>query len=182
LDTKQKGDVAEQAAVLIALKRNWGVLQPLGDRLPYDLVFDVGGSLARVQVKSAWYDATDDVWLVDSRRTQTNRRVLKHSKYGATDFDFALVYLSNPDLFYVFPSVVFNAYASSVSLVESNKRQRQPRSAQYRDAWVLISEWAARGETSVRSPAKFGEACSAGNPEPSPSQKAGRCRDLMAGT
>jgi hypothetical protein len=33
MDTKLKGDIAEQAAILQALKRGWGVLRPVGDRL-----------------------------------------------------------------------------------------------------------------------------------------------------
>ena len=32
MNTKHKGDIAEQAAVLEALKRGWGVLRPVGDR------------------------------------------------------------------------------------------------------------------------------------------------------
>ena len=47
MDTKLKGGIAEQAAVLHALKRGWGVLKPVGDRLPYDLVFDVEGILVK---------------------------------------------------------------------------------------------------------------------------------------
>ncbi|PHJ65981.1 hypothetical protein VF14_05870 [Nostoc linckia z18] len=45
MDTKLRGDIAESAAVLHALKRGWGVLKPFGDRLPYDLAFDVEGIL-----------------------------------------------------------------------------------------------------------------------------------------
>jgi streptomycin 6-kinase len=45
MDTKLKGDIAEQAVVLHALKRGWRVLKPVGDRLAYDLVFDVEGNL-----------------------------------------------------------------------------------------------------------------------------------------
>ena len=41
MDTKLRGDIAEQAAVLQAMKRGWGVLRPVGDRLPYNLVFDI---------------------------------------------------------------------------------------------------------------------------------------------
>ena len=62
MNTKQKGDIAEQAAILKALKRGWGVLHPVGDRLPYDLVFDLGGSLAKIQVKTAWVDH----WTLDN--------------------------------------------------------------------------------------------------------------------
>jgi formylglycine-generating enzyme required for sulfatase activity len=37
VDTKLTGDIAEQAAVLYALKQGWGVLKPVGDRLPFSL-------------------------------------------------------------------------------------------------------------------------------------------------
>jgi len=149
IDTKLKGDIAVQSAVLEGLKREWGVLIPVGDRLSYDLVFELKGRFAKVQVKSAWYYEPDDVYLTDNRRTQTNRRFMKRSRYTNDEFDFALVYLGELQVFYVFPCDAFNAFASSISLVESNKRQRKPRSAEYREAWDLISQWAARKETSV---------------------------------
>jgi len=102
-----------------------------------------------VQVKAAWFQATDDAYVVDNRRTKTNRRVMKRELYRETDFDFALVYLDELSLFYVFPVSVFIVYASQIYIVESGKRQRKPRSAEYRDAWDLISIWAARKETRV---------------------------------
>ena len=37
MDTKLKGDIAEQAAILQGLKRGWGVLKPVGDRCPMTL-------------------------------------------------------------------------------------------------------------------------------------------------
>jgi len=54
VSTKLKGDIAEQAAILQALQLGWGVLRPIGDRLAYDLVFDVQGILSKIQVKSSW--------------------------------------------------------------------------------------------------------------------------------
>jgi hypothetical protein len=149
VDTKLKGDIAEQAAILQALKRGWGVLKAVGDRLPYDLVFDVDRTLVRIQVKSAWYYPATESYLVDNRRTKTNRRVMLRDPYRSEDFDFALVYVGELDLFYVFPIDVFIAYASQICLIESDKRQRKPRSAEYREAWDLISNWAAREETRV---------------------------------
>jgi len=65
---------------------------------------------------------------------------------------------------------VFISYASEIHLVEADKRQRKPRSADYRDAWHLILQWAVCGETRIRSPLKFGEASGNGNPEPSRQQ------------
>jgi hypothetical protein len=149
LDTNLKGDIGEQAATLQALKRGWGVLKPIGDRLPYDLVFDLNGTLIKVQVKSAWFDKRTCNYVVDNRRIKTNRRVMVRDVYKPTDFDFALVYLEELDIFYVFPIDVFIGYGSGIHLVEADRRQRKPNSAKYRDAWDLILQWAAREETRV---------------------------------
>ena len=168
MDTKLKGDIAEQAAILQALKRGWGVLKPIGDRLPYDLVFDVQGILVKVQVKAAWFYESVGNYVVDNRRTKTNRRQMLRDSYKPTDFDFALIHLTDLDLFYVFPIEVFIGYASEIHLVEAAKRQRKPKSAEYRDAWELILQWATRGETCVGSPVKVGEASGAVIPSQAP--------------
>ncbi len=86
MDTKLKGDVAEQAAILQALSRGWGVLRPVGDWSPYDLIFDINGKLAKIQVKCAWFDKNRNNYVVDNRRTKTNRRFMLRSKYSASDF------------------------------------------------------------------------------------------------
>ncbi|MBI2646635.1 MAG: endonuclease [Deltaproteobacteria bacterium] len=160
MDTKLKGDIAEQEVILQGLKRGWGVLKPVGDRLPYDLIFDVGGALVKIQVKSACLDESSLNYVVDNRRTKTNRRNMIRESYQLSDFDFALVYIAEKNLFYVLPVEVFIECGSEIHLVEEEKRQRKPRSAVYRDAWNLILQWATRGETYVGSPIKFGEACS----------------------
>lgn len=144
MNTKLKGDIAEQADVLRAMKRGWGVLRPLGDRLAYDLVFDVEGVLIKIQVKSAWFDESSGNYVVDNRRTKTNRRVMVRDVYSVEDFDFALAYIEELDVFYVFPCYVFISYGSEIHIVEAEKRQRKPRSADYRDEWNLISQWAVQ--------------------------------------
>lgn len=141
MDTKLRGDIAEQAAVLYALKQGWGVLKPVGDRLPYDLVFDVAGVLIKIQVKSAWFDEPSGNYVVDNRRTKTNRRIMLRDVYQLSDFDFALVYLETLDLFYVFPVDIFISYGSEIHLVEAEKRQRKPRSSTYRNAWHLVLQF-----------------------------------------
>ncbi|MGL5921322.1 group I intron-associated PD-(D/E)XK endonuclease [Chroococcidiopsis sp.] len=152
MDTKLKGDIAEQAAVFHAVKRGWGVLKPIGDRLPYDLVFDVGGVLVKIQVKYAWFDSPSGNYVVDNRWTKTNRRLMVREAYKQSDFDFALVYIENLDLFYVFPVDVFIGYGSEIHLVEADKRQRKPRSANYRDAWNLILQKVLNCKTDTQSP------------------------------
>jgi len=173
MSTKLRGDIAEQAAILQALKRGWGVLKPIGDRLAYDLVFDAQGTLVKIQVKCAWFDASRGNHVVDNRRTKTNRRIMRREANSPSDFDFALVYIERLDLFYVFPVDVFIGYASEIHLVEADKRQRKPGSATYRGAWELILRWAAREETCVRIPVKVGETASGVTPSQAPGQKPG---------
>jgi hypothetical protein len=138
MDTKLKGDIAEQAVVLYALKQGWGVLKPVGDRLPYDLALDVSGSILTIQVKSAWFDTKRQNYVVDNRRTKTNRRIMIRENYKVEDFDFAVIFIEELDVFYVMPSDVFISYGSEIHLVETVKRQRKPKSGQYRNAWNLI--------------------------------------------
>jgi len=147
MDTKLKGDIAEQAVIMRTLEHGWAVLKPLGDRLPYDLVLDVRGKLVKIQIKSAWLDKKSGNFVVDNRRTKTNRRLMLREPYKKFDFDFAVIYLNGPNIFYVLPIEAFIAYGSVIHFVEEKKRQRKPLSADYRDAWDLILQWAAREET-----------------------------------
>ncbi len=145
-NTKLKGDIAEQAFVLQCLKKGWGVSIPIGDRLPYDLIIDLKNTLLRIQVKSAWYDSKKENYVVDNRRTKTNRKTMVRSSYNVTDFDFAVLYIEDLDVFYIMPSEVFISYGSEIHLVETTKRQRKPKAAIYRDAWKMIEQRAASEE------------------------------------
>lgn len=159
MDTKSKGDIGEQTAVLYALKMGWGVLKPIGDRLPYDLVFDVEGRLVKVQVKVAWFDKKSKNFVIDARRTKTNRKVMRRELYKLGDFDFALIYIEPLNVFYILPFTEFAKYSGPIHLVEAIIRQREAASRKFRNAWNLIQEWALPGETQVRISVKVGEAC-----------------------
>ena len=139
MDTKLKADIAESAVTTELLKRGFKVLRPVGDRLPYDLAVDVNGRLIRIQVKSAWYDEKKRLYTVDVRRTKTNRRKMVRSRYEQNDFDFAVICINDLRVFYVMPIDVFISYGSSISIVEDEKRQRKPKSADYKEAWELLS-------------------------------------------
>ncbi len=146
-NTKLKGDIAEQSVVLYALRKGWGVCIPVGDRLPYDLILDINGKLFKIQVKSAWFDQLKNNYVVDNRRTKTNRRQMLRSSYEERDFDFAILYIDSLDVFYIMPSKVFISYGSEIHLVETDKRQRKPKSAEFRNAWKIIEQRAASVET-----------------------------------
>jgi hypothetical protein len=143
MNTKAKGDIAEQAVILQALKRGWGVSKPIGDRLPYDLIFDVSGVLLKVQVKSAWYDRYSKNYVSDSRRTKTNRRVMLREAYQSGDFDFAVLYVDSKEAFWVMPVDVFVSYVGPIHLVVDSNRTRSAKSDDYKDAWGLIEDAAA---------------------------------------
>lgn len=136
-DTKLKGDIAELSIQIKALKRGFKVLKPLGDRLPYDMAFDLGKKFLKIQVKSAW-NKGGKKYQTDCRRCKTNRKVYKIERYEIGDFDFAIVYIEDLDVTYIFPSRVFNSYGSSISLNEDPKYTQDIRSREYREAWHLL--------------------------------------------
>jgi len=152
-----KGDIAEQAVIFAALKRNWNVLQPIGDRLPYDLVLEVNNKFIKIQVKSAWFDNKTENWVIDNRRCKTNRRKMIQETYRKSDFDFAIAYLDELEVFYIFPIDVFTSYSGPIHMVEAEKRQRKPRSSNYRESWDLIQNRAYQEEIPDRISIKFGE-------------------------
>jgi hypothetical protein len=92
VDTKLKGDIAEQAAILHALKQGWGVLKLVGDRRPYDLVFDVSGTLVKIQVKSAWLDTpSSEIHLVEAEKRQRKPRSIKYREAWQLILQYAAV-------------------------------------------------------------------------------------------
>lgn len=102
------------------------------------MVFDINGEFFKIQVKSAWFDENRKNYVIDTRRTKTNRRQMLREVYSEKDFDFAIIYIEDLAIFYVFPVNVFISYSSEIHLVETEKRQRKPKSAVYREAWELI--------------------------------------------
>ncbi len=149
MDTKLRADIAESAATTELLKRGFRVLKPYGDRLPYDLALDVDGKLIRIQVKCAWFSRSGGCYVVDARRTKTNRRRMLRGFYTSQDFDFAILAICRLNVFYIVPVDVFRSFGSTISLVEADKRQRKPKSAEYRERWELLSPRARPVETPV---------------------------------
>lgn len=72
---------------------------------------------------------------------------MKRECYTRQDFDFALAYIPDIDIFYVFPVDVFIQFKGEIQMVESHKQQRKPISSAYRNRWDLMMQWAVRSET-----------------------------------
>lgn len=158
MNTSERGEVGRSAVCFQAAKRGWAVLKPDADILPYDLVLDVNGAFVKIQVKLAWKDKKTQNYMVDTRLTKTNRKKMLRSKYQEGEFDFAILFIEDLNVFYILPFEVFNSYGSSICLVESEKRQRKPKSKDFREAWNLIENWAVYFEKNKCFSVKFGEA------------------------
>jgi hypothetical protein len=100
LTTNQKGAIAETAIAHEAIKLGVGVLKPLSD-MRYDLVFDTGDHLLRVQCK--WAVRTGDVVGVRTRRCRRSRNGLVQRSYGPDEIDAIAAYCAELDTCYLLP-------------------------------------------------------------------------------
>ena len=140
MDTKLKADISEQFVALRLLERGLNVLKPLGDRLSYDMVAECKGKFFKIQVKRAW--KRRGVYIVDSRRTKTNRRRMLRQRYDMGDFDIAVVHIPDSQVIYIMPIGDFLMYKSEITFpMDGTRRQRKPLSWKFREAWDIFFAW-----------------------------------------
>ena len=99
LTTDQKGAIAETAIIHAAVKLGIGVFKPISDGERYDLIFDVGDRLLRVQCK--WATPYGDVIAV---RTYSSRRAsngFRKRSYTGDEVDVIAVYCHDVDQCYL---------------------------------------------------------------------------------
>ncbi len=102
LTPSQKGGIAEVAIAWHATKLGIGVLRPTVEGLRYDLAFDWGGPIQRVQCK--WGSLRDGV--VRSRLSGsrlTPGRGYVRSTYSADEIDLIAIYCPQLDKVFVVP-------------------------------------------------------------------------------
>lgn len=91
MNTKQKGSLAVAHAISKLYSLGFEVLLPIGDREPYDLVFDNGVKLNRVQVKYAGRNSKGK-YMAYLRVTGGNQSFNYAKKYKDTDFDYLYIF------------------------------------------------------------------------------------------
>jgi prevent-host-death family protein len=101
LSTDQKGNVAEQAIVLAAARQGVCVLRPVGEGSRYDLVFDLGARLIRVQCK--WAPRQGDVVVVRCQSCRRGPDGLTWRSYTADQVDAVAAYCADVDACYLIP-------------------------------------------------------------------------------
>jgi PD-(D/E)XK nuclease superfamily protein len=91
LTTDQKGAIAEAAIALAAIELGIGVSRPLGDE-QYDLIFDLGSRLLRIQCKWAVRYGGVGVVVVRCCRSRRNADGLLNRSYTADEIDAFAAY------------------------------------------------------------------------------------------
>jgi prevent-host-death family protein len=122
LSSNDKGNIAEAAIALEAMKLGIEVLKPVAEHVRYDLAFDLGHRILRVQCKWArLYGAVVCAHLVGFRHT-SNGPV--RSTYSADEIDAVALYCDELHSVYLIPAKVI-AGQSAIQL-----RLRAPKNAQ----------------------------------------------------
>jgi PD-(D/E)XK endonuclease len=94
MNTKQKGSLAVAQCIAKLSLLGHEVLLPLGDRKPYDLIFDNGLKLHKVQVKYAGKSSRGK-FIANLRITGGNQSFNYARKYNKDDFDDLYVYTAD---------------------------------------------------------------------------------------
>ena len=101
LTSDQKGNIAETAIVAAAVKLGIDVYRPVGEGGRYDMIFELGSNLVRVQCK--WAPRHGDVVLLRCYSARRNRDGLVRRLYKSGEIDAFAAYCPDVDLCYLLP-------------------------------------------------------------------------------
>src|SRR5437870_1936591 len=102
MTTDQKGNIAEAAVMLAAVKLGLDVYRPVGEGGRYDLILDIGSRLLRVQCK--WAPRYRDVILIrcySSRRSSGGKLIVR--RYTTEEVDAFAAYSLDLDKCFLLP-------------------------------------------------------------------------------
>jgi len=101
MNTKDKGDVTEAVSVSYLKKEGYTVSLPFGDNAPYDLIYDDGSSLTRVQCKTGQYKEGRVKFSCSTNHRSGGEIV--HDTYTKDMIDTFFVYCRDTDNLYEVP-------------------------------------------------------------------------------
>jgi prevent-host-death family protein len=99
----QKGAIAETAIAAAATKLGVLVLRPIVEGGRYDLAFEAGGRVVRVQCKWGALDRSGAVIVVSTRTNRLTPGGYVHTSYSADEIDAVAVYCGALDRCYLLP-------------------------------------------------------------------------------
>ena len=142
LTTNQKGAIAEAAVVNEAVRLGIGIWRPFSDHERYDVIFDLGERLVRVQCKHA--SQRRNVIVVSLRTARRTANGMLRTLYAAGEIDAFAAYCPETDRCYFLPLAEL-AGRPSISLRVSAPRNNQER----RINWARDYEFAAKLEAGL---------------------------------
>jgi hypothetical protein len=101
LTSDQKGNIAEAAIVAAAVKLGIDVYRPVGEGGRYDMIFELGSSLVRVQCK--WAPRHRDVVVLRCYSARRSRDGLIRRLYKGGEIDAFAAYCHDVDTCYFLP-------------------------------------------------------------------------------
>jgi prevent-host-death family protein len=143
LTSNDKGNIAEAAIALEAIKLGIDVLKPVAEHGRYDLAFDLGNRILRVQCK--WGRLTRGVicvHLVGFRRTSRGR---VRTTYETTEIDALAVYCQELARVYLIPAAEIAGH-SAIHLRVSASRNAQRAAINWAESYELAGAVAQLGE------------------------------------
>jgi prevent-host-death family protein len=103
LSTNEKGGIAETAIAAAATKLGVSVLRPIVEHGRYDLAFEIGERLLRVQCKWGQLDDTGAVVRVALKSNRLTPAGYVQRAYTADEIDLVAVYCAQLDRCYLLP-------------------------------------------------------------------------------
>jgi hypothetical protein len=143
LTTDQKGAIAETALVHAAAKLCIPVYAPVSEGGRYDLIFDVGPRLLRVQCK--WAKRLGDVVMIRCRSCRRSRTGLVHRAYTTDEIDLIAGYCAELDQCYVVPFVDYFRRGSIHLRLEPTRNNQRQRVLWAKDFEFERLNWAGPG-------------------------------------
>jgi prevent-host-death family protein len=124
-DTNWKGAVAEAKIVAEATELEIPVLRPLAEHSRYDLVFEIGERLLRVQCKWGRLDSLKAVVMVEVGSSWCTPTGYVRTQYSEHEIDLLAVYCGELDRCYLLPSsLAVDRRAVHLRLVPPKNGQR----------------------------------------------------------
>jgi prevent-host-death family protein len=106
MDTNRKGAIAEMKIATAAVELGIPVLRPIAEHGRYDLAFELGGRLLRVQCKWASLDETAGAMRVNLQGSRLSPSGYVRSSYSEDEIDLVAVYCRDLDRCYLLPSAL----------------------------------------------------------------------------